>query len=67
MALDALKTQGYADYSDLKPYIKNTINKGKNEFGFNEKVIICDDGSNWDYIPEDGLYEYNPNSHVTVN
>lgn len=66
MAL-SIKEQGYCEYYDLKPFIKHVVNKGKNEWGFNEKIIILEDGSNWDYIPEDNMYEYNRNSNLSLD
>lgn len=55
--IDELLYEGFADYHELSPYIRETINHGRNVFGFNEKTIILTDGSKWDYIPEDNIYE----------
>lgn len=47
-----------ADYFELKELgIKRTIDMGKNSFGFNERIIELNDGTQYDYIPEDNLYE----------
>lgn len=47
-----------ATYSELEELgIKRKINLGKNEWGFNEKIIELVDGTQYDYIPEDNLYE----------
>lgn len=37
--------------------IKKTYNLGKNEFGFTERIIELNDGTQYDYIPEDNYYE----------
>lgn len=48
----------YASFQELKlKGIKQVIEKGKNEFGLYERLIILNDGSKWEYIPEDNLYE----------
>lgn len=59
MTLDQLTEQGFASYSELKATngIKKVIEKGKNDFGFNEREIIDVNGNTWDYIPEDNTYE----------
>lgn len=47
-----------ADYFELEQLgIRKVIHKGRNEYGLKEKEIIMNDGSVWDYIPEDNLYE----------
>jgi hypothetical protein len=54
--------QGFASYKELKDVgIKNTIDLGTNEFGFKERIIILNNNSQWDYIPEDELYELRVN------
>jgi len=46
-----------ADYFELEKLgIKRTINLGINEFGFKEKIVELEDGTKYDYIPEDNLY-----------
>jgi len=63
-----LVEQGFAEYIELKEAgIKNTVDLGKNEFGFNERVIILNNGSQWDYIPEDNLYELRRNKLLTIS
>lgn len=53
--IDAIE---YAEYSELKARgIRCTINQGLNDFGLQERIILCDDGTQWDYIPEDELYQ----------
>jgi hypothetical protein len=48
----------YAEYSELRARgIKRTINLGKNAFGFNERIVELNDGTRWNYIPEDQVYE----------
>ena len=49
---------GYAEYYQLKPYISEMMYKGKNVWGFEDKSAVCIDGSVWEYIPEDMIYEY---------
>ena len=58
-----------ADYFQLKDLgIKKTINLGRNEFGFNEKIIELNDGTQYDYIPEDNLYEIRQvNSPISIS
>ena len=47
-----------ANYFELDNLgIKKVIRLGKNEFGFNEKIIELNDGTQYDFIPEDNLYE----------
>jgi hypothetical protein len=67
MTLEELLKMKVAEYLELKPFIKVSINKGINSFGFNERVLILVDNSNWDYIPEDGLYELNENNKMSVS
>ena len=51
-----------ADFFELEKLgIKRTIKLGKNEFGFNEKIVELNDGTQYDYIPEDNLYEIRTN------
>lgn len=50
--------QGFASYSELKAAgIAEVINKGRNSWGFIDRTILLEDGSRWDYIPEDQIYE----------
>lgn len=37
--------------------IRQVINHGTNDLGLTDRTVYCVDGSIWDYIPEDGLYE----------
>jgi hypothetical protein len=67
MTLEELLEIKIAEYLELKPFVKASINKGVNSFGFNERTLILVDNSNWDYIPEDGLYELNENSRMSVS
>lgn len=47
-----------AEYNELvKLGIKRTINLGVNAFGFIDKIIELNDGTQYNYIPEDQLYE----------
>ena len=48
----------YKDYSELKELgIDKVVEGGINDFGFRERMVVCEDGSVWDYIPEDRIYE----------
>lgn len=49
----------YKSYAELyeSPGVRKIIDGGINDFGFKTRVIIAKDGSVWDYIPEDSLYE----------
>jgi len=54
--------KGFADYFELdEAGISKKINHGKNKFGLIERTIILNDGSQWEYIPEDNLYELKSN------
>ena len=54
----SLITQGYATYHQLKAYgIKKKYDLGRNDWGFREYLIVDEDNNQWDYIPEDGIYE----------
>lgn len=55
--LDELIKQEFAEFSELKPFINAIIKKGTNDFGFPMRTVITNDGSNWEYIHEDGIYE----------
>jgi hypothetical protein len=56
--LNDMETIQYAEYAELKKIgIKETIEKAPNAYGFRERTIICIDGTTWEYIPEDNLYE----------
>lgn len=58
-SLNELKEQGYASYTELKEAgIRKVFNLGKNEWGFNERVIIDNNYDQWNYIPEDEIYEF---------
>lgn len=58
MDLQALTERGFADWQELdKAGIKKKFELGRNEFGFNERVIIDNNLNQWDYIPEDNMYE----------
>jgi hypothetical protein len=62
------KTIQYADYFELNNRgIKHTISQGINSFGFQERTIICFDGTQWDYIPEDSIYEQRTENLYTIN
>ncbi len=67
MTIAELKEQGFAERKDLKPYIERTVSFGRNEWGFEEKTIVLTDRSCWDWIPEDQLYEYNPNKRMDIS
>ena len=46
------------EYKDLVLIgIDHVVEHGTNAFGFRERVVYCEDGSVWDYIPEDMVYE----------
>lgn len=48
----------YKEYKELVVVgIDHVVELGINPFGFRERAVYCKDGSTWDYIPEDGLYE----------
>lgn len=54
----ALINQGFASYFELEALgIKKKYDLGKNEWGFRERLIIDEFDNQWDYIPEDQLYE----------
>ncbi len=59
MDLNDLTQQAFASYNELNSIeaIKKKFDLGKNEFGFRERVIIDSNNNQWDYIPEDGIYE----------
>lgn len=58
MTLEQLTQQGFASFSELKEAgITKKFELGKNEFGLNERVIIDNNQNQWDYIPEDQIYE----------
>jgi len=63
-----MRQWGCASLTELKQIgIASTIHKGKNDWGFNEHEVVLNDGTVWDYIPEDGYYEYNPNKVRSVS
>ena len=66
MNLEELKKQGIADYQEIKDHIVKTIDRGYNDFGLMDKTVVLEDGSYWDYMPEDQLYELNPNPKVVT-
>lgn len=48
----------YADYQQLKEKgIAHTIRHDQDVFGNPQRTIICNDGTQWDYMPEDQIYE----------
>lgn len=56
--LQSAHSQGYATYGELKRVgMKKKFDLGQNEWGFLEHVIIDNDDRQWDYIPEDNIYE----------
>lgn len=58
MDLQTLIQQGYASWFELdKAGIKKKFELGRNNWGFNERVIIDNNLNQWDYIPEDNIYE----------
>ncbi len=57
MTLAELKEKGFASYLELKEHITRKIDLGTNEFGFKDKIVELSDGTQWDYLPEDNLYE----------
>lgn len=58
MLTEHLTVQGFASYSELKEAgIRKVFELGKNEWGFNERVIIDNALNQWDYQPEDQIYE----------
>lgn len=66
MTIEDLKAQGMAEFNDIKPFIKFTINHGMNSFGLIDKTLVLVNGSLWDYIPEDELYELNSKTTIIV-
>jgi hypothetical protein len=64
MDIHELRSIGYATSTELKPFTKNTCSMGKNEWGFEERYIVDTYGGVWDWIPEDRIYEYNPDKRV---
>jgi hypothetical protein len=55
---ETIASRGVAEYSELKQIgITKLINRGRNEFGLIQLVVETADGNQWDYIPEDNLYE----------
>ncbi len=67
MTIEALKEQGYADYSELKQAgIRKTISLGVNCWGFQSRIIETVDGTQWDYIPEDQIYELRTAEYISV-
>ena len=67
MNAEQLVEQGFASYKELKDAgIKNIIDLGTNEWGFKERVIILNNDSQWDYIPEDELYELKINKLIHI-
>jgi hypothetical protein len=57
----------YKEYSELKEIgIKNSLELGKNDFNLTERVIITNDGRQWDYIPEDGIYQQRTEKLVNI-
>lgn len=62
---ESLADRGYADYKELEEFgIKRSIDMGENAFGFREKIIETIDGTQWDYIPEDGIYEVRKGNYI---
>ena len=57
MNINQLHEQGFANYTELQPFIAKTVKLGTNEWGFQEKFIVLHDDSQWDFIPEDHIYE----------
>lgn len=48
----------YASYSELKAKgIKHYWDRGINEWGFRERIIELNNGDQYDWIPEDQIYE----------
>lgn len=55
---EQLINQGFASYSELQALgIKKKYDLGINEWGFRERLIVDEFDNQWDYIPEDQLYE----------
>lgn len=52
----------YKEYLELKAIgIYTTIKQGRDAFDNPVVTIICNDNTQWDYIPEDGIYEQRVN------
>lgn len=48
----------YREISELRDIgIRHVINHGINDLGLIDRTVYCVDGSIWDYLPEDNLYE----------
>lgn len=65
-----LQLTGYASYTELMDAgIKKTYDLGINDFGFREKIIELMDGSQWDWMPEDMIYELRKGDRyeITIN
>lgn len=62
--IETIKKEGFADYATLRPYLAKVINKGLNAFGLRDCTLILTDGSNWDYTPEDGIFELNTSENT---
>ena len=54
-----MKEIEYAEHHELVARgIRQVVNKGVNAFGLVERTIILHDGSVWEYIPEDNIYQF---------
>lgn len=52
----------YAAYSDLKALgIKHSIGTAINYWRFRERIIILNNGDQYDYIPKDNMYKIRTN------
>lgn len=62
MTSEQLTLQGYASRRELQEadMIKKQFDLGRNKWGFEERVIIDVNDRQWDYIPEDQIYELSP-------
>jgi len=62
MSVHQLTLQGYASRKELREagMIKKEFNLGTNEWGFSQRVILDINDRQWDYIPEDQIYELSP-------
>lgn len=66
MTLEQLHAQGYGDYHDLKPHLKQMVNLGRNDFDLENKYAVLTDDSQWDYMPEDRIYELRAYCHHQI-
>lgn len=67
MDLLQLTEQGYASGKELvEAGIKKKFELGRNEYGLQERVIIDNNNNQWDYMPEDYIYELRTGEAETV-